>query len=178
MILTDTDSLLYHIKTEDIYKDMLDHLDLFDTSDFDKDHFLYSNKNKKIVGKMKDETHGIPIEEFVGLRPKMYSVKYKENGMITEKKTAKSIVKHVTKREITHEDYKDCLFNGTRTMANMSRIQSFGHEMYCVNINKIGLSPFDDKRYILDDGIITLAYGHKATRFTEEDMEIVNMLLD
>jgi hypothetical protein len=45
-------------------------------------------------------------------------------------------------------------------MANMRQIRSEKHQLYTVNINKIGLSPYDDKRYILEDGVETLAYGH------------------
>ena len=42
-----------------------------------------------VLGKMKDETHGIPIDEFVGLRPKMYSILFTEDSNQVEKKTAK-----------------------------------------------------------------------------------------
>ena len=84
LLFTDTDSLCYDVPTEDIYKDMAEDADLFDTSDYPKDHFLHSETNKKVLGKMKDECAGIPIEEFVGLRPKMYSMVYggkeKKNG--------------------------------------------------------------------------------------------------
>ena len=43
----------------------------------------------------------------------------------------------------------------------MKGIKSFGHRMYTYESNKTSLSAFDDKRYILDDGIHTLVYGHK-----------------
>ena len=43
----------------------------FDTGNFEKQHYLYDNTNKKVLGKMKDECGGVVIEEFVGLRPKM-----------------------------------------------------------------------------------------------------------
>ena len=109
---------------------------------------------------MKDETHGIPIEEFVGLRPKMYSLQYHENGCEVEKKTAKGISKNVTKRDIRHSHYRDCLFSKKRTINNMKQLRSFKHQIYTLNMNKIGLSPYDDKRYILEDGVTTLAYGH------------------
>ena len=46
--------------------------DLYDTSDYPKDHPLYSVSNKKVIGKFKDETEGVPVSEFVGLRAKMY----------------------------------------------------------------------------------------------------------
>ncbi|KAK3718086.1 hypothetical protein QZH41_015140, partial [Actinostola sp. cb2023] len=89
LLVTDTDSLCYNIKTEDIYEDMYEDLDLYDTSEYPRDHVLHSTVNKKVLGKMKDETHGLPIEEFVGLRPKMYSLLYHEEGREVEKKTAK-----------------------------------------------------------------------------------------
>jgi hypothetical protein len=40
---------------------------LFDTSEYDQEHLLYSTENKKVLGKMNDETHGIAIQEFEGL---------------------------------------------------------------------------------------------------------------
>lgn len=52
---------------------MSKHIDLFDTSNYPRDHFLFSEINKKVVGKMKDETAFQPVMGFVGLRPKMYS---------------------------------------------------------------------------------------------------------
>ena len=76
LLFTDTDRLCYDIPTEDIYKDMVQDAHLFDTSDYPKDHFLHSTVNKKVLEKMKDETAGVPIEEFVGPRPKMYSLLY------------------------------------------------------------------------------------------------------
>jgi len=47
---------------------------LYNTSDLSKEHPLYSDANKKVLGKMKDECNGTPIAECVCLRPKMYSI--------------------------------------------------------------------------------------------------------
>ena len=58
LLYTDTDSLLLDIKAKDNYKDMGEHLDYYDTSDFPKDHPLHSQMNKKVLGKMKDECAG------------------------------------------------------------------------------------------------------------------------
>ena len=71
LLFTDTDSFCYAISTEDVYQDMIKDKYLFDTSEYDPEHPLYSTENKKILGKMKDETHGIPIQEFAGLKSKM-----------------------------------------------------------------------------------------------------------
>ena len=46
----------------------------------------------------------------------------------------------------------------------MNRLQSKGHQIFGVHLNKTSLSPFDSKRWIKEDGIRTLAYGHKDTR--------------
>ncbi|XP_028417042.1 uncharacterized protein LOC114541307 [Dendronephthya gigantea] len=168
LLFTDTDSLCYEIKTDDVYQDMLQDIDLFDTSEYARDHPLHSLTNKKVLGKMKDETHGIPIQEFVGLRPKMYSILYTENDKQVEKKTAKGIKKSVTKRKLRHINYKECLFDKKRTMASMNQIRSERHEIYSIKLNKIGLSPYDDKRYIIKDGVNTLAYGHYQIISTDE----------
>ena len=163
LLFTDTDSLCYEIKTGDIYQDMLQDIDLFDTSEYGQNHPLYSLANKKVIGKMKDETHGIPIQEFIGWRPKMYSILFTENDKLVEKKTAKGIKKSVTKRKLRHANYKECLFEKRQTMVNMNQIRSERHEIYSIKLNKIGLSPYDDKRYILNNRMSTLAYGDYKT---------------
>ena len=48
----------------------------------------------------------------------------------------------------------------TTQIVQMNSIRSDHHKLFTYNINKIGLSAFDDKRFILDDGITTLAHGH------------------
>jgi hypothetical protein len=70
LLFTDTDSLI----TDDIYRDMLEYSHLLDTSNYPRDHPMYSADNMKVSGKMKDEGGGKPPFEFVGLRSKMYSL--------------------------------------------------------------------------------------------------------
>jgi len=50
LLYTDTDSLLVEIETEDVYEDMKNNMDLYDTSDYPKGHPLHSNTNKKVLG--------------------------------------------------------------------------------------------------------------------------------
>ena len=90
LCFTDTDSMCYHIKADDIYKDMRENMHLFDTSNYPKDHFLYSEKNKKVLGLFKDDVGGKIIKQFAGLRPKLYSLLL-EDGY--NKKTAKGVKK-------------------------------------------------------------------------------------
>ena len=157
LLFTDTDSLMYEIKAEDVYNDLYRKKDLFDNSDYSIDSPFYFKENKKVIGKMKDEAAGIPIVEFIGLRSKMYSyMKDNEKGG----KTAKGVKKNVIKKDITHKHYKDTLFEKKQMHHKMKTIRSNLHELSSYEINKISLSCFDDKRYILADGVSSYAYGH------------------
>ena len=128
----------------------------FDLSDMKLEQFK-NIENKKVVGKFKDKTQGIPISEFIGLRSKMYSIKLDDDS---EKKTAKGIARNIIKNNLKHENYKQILDTGQRMTSSMKMIRSFDHSIYTVNVTKVSLSAYDDKRYILDDGGTSYAYGH------------------
>ena len=153
LFFTDTDSLTYEIKSENVYKDFFKWKDLFDFSNYSKDSTFYDDTNKKVIGKMKDEYGGVIIDQFIGLKSKMYSIK-KINGI--ESSTTKGV-------NIATEfnEFKDVLFNKKVIRHKMKRIQAKKHKIGTYEIDKISLSCFDDKRYVLDDGVNTLAYFHK-----------------
>ena len=160
LLFTDTDSLMYEIETEDFYKDISkDVKDRFDTSDYPENHpsGIPTGINKKVLGMFKDEAAGKRIKEFVGLRAKLYSF-IMEDGK--ENKRCKGVKKQVVESSITHEDYKTCLKTGKEQLRKQNILRSYEHEVYTEEVNKIALSALDDKRYILDDGIHTLAWGH------------------
>ena len=75
LLFTDTDNLTYEIKSENVYEEFFEWKDLFDFSTYLKDSKFFNETNKKMIGKMKDEFGGIIVDEFVGLKSKMYSVK-------------------------------------------------------------------------------------------------------
>jgi len=99
----DTDSLVYHIKTEDVYKDIAPDVEArFDTSNYlkveDKKDPKYRplevGKNKKVLGKRKDELGGKIMIEFVALGSKMYAYKKLDGGVDKKcKGTKKCVVK-------------------------------------------------------------------------------------
>ena len=163
LLFTDTDSLTYHITAEDLYQDMKEDQHLYDTSNYSKDHFLFSEVNKKVIGKFKDETGGLPIVEWIGLRAKMYSM-MTDDGK--EKKTGKGIKKSVLKKEIRHQDVEDCLMEKREFQHSMMNFRSKQHQLFTVKQTKKSLSPFDDKRYILEDGYTTRAHGHYQNGIT------------
>ena len=102
---------------------------------------------------MKDESEGKIIDEFVGLKSKMYSMKNIDGK---ECNTAKGV-------NIASEfnEFKETLFNKRIIRHKLRRIQSKKHKMGIYEINKISLLCFDDKRFVLNDGIHTPAYFHK-----------------
>ena len=155
LLLTDTDSLCYQIETQDIYLDMQNDIHLFDTSNYPQDHFLFSNINKKVLGKFKDELAGTPARESIGLKPKMYSL---DLGT-SQKKVAKGVNKAVIKKVLDHSHYKRVLFEQKAMLHEMYRIQSHKHQVSTLKINKLSLSPYDDKRYFLNE-TDSYAYGH------------------
>ena len=160
LLYTDTDSLVYEIETEDFYKDIsADVMDRFDTSNYKPNHpsGIPTGCNKKVLGKFKDEKGGECIEEFVALRAKLYSFKMNDGE---ENKKCKGIKSGVVKKSIAHEDYKTCLFELKEQRRQMNVLRSYNHTIYTEAVNKVTLSPFDDKRYILEDNINTLAWGH------------------
>ena len=103
---------------------------------------------------MKDEFKGKIISEFVGLKSsKMYSLVSVNDEEVTK---AKGVNK-----KIRYKEFVDVLFNKIVIRHNMKRIQSKLHRIGTYDVCKISLSCFDDKRYILDDGVNTLAYFYK-----------------
>ena len=77
LLLTDTDSLTYEIKSENFYETFFKWKELFNFSHYSKDSMFVNETNKKVIGKMKDEFGGVIVIEFVGLKSKMYSMKKK-----------------------------------------------------------------------------------------------------
>ena len=157
LLFTDTDSFMYEIETEDFYKDISEDVkDRFDTSDYPENHpsGIPTGINKKVLGMFKDEAAGKGIKEFVGLRAKLYSY-IMDNG--DENKKCKGIKKQVVESSIKHEDYKTCLTTGKEQLRKQNILRSYEHEVYTEEVNKVALSALDDKRYILGDGIHTLA---------------------
>ncbi|MCG8403668.1 MAG: hypothetical protein MI923_00590, partial [Phycisphaerales bacterium] len=164
LLFTDTDSLMYHIYTDDFYKDIThDILTKFDTSDYPTDHEsgIPTGVNKKVVGMFKDEVAGKQITHFVGLRPKLYSFKIENcrrvlGGSIPPIRKCKGIKKSVVKKKLDFDDYVQCLFSGEKQMRSMKIIRSENHDIYSKEVNKVALSNEDDKR-LLTGKVKTLA---------------------
>ena len=94
---------MYETKTEDVYEDFSNNKEMFDFSNYSTydstNSEYYDNSNKLAVGKMKDETAGVAIEEFVGLKPKMYSYLVEADS---ERKKVKGVNKMLRQQVITN----------------------------------------------------------------------------
>ena len=140
LLFTDTDSLTYKMKSEDVYEKFFKHKHLFDFSNYPEDSKFFDPTNKKVISKMKDESEEKIIHDFVRLKSKIYSVKNIDGK---ESNTAKGV-------NIATEfnKFKDTLFNKKVLRHKMRRIQGKKHKMGTYQINKVSLSVFDHKRFI------------------------------
>ncbi|KAF4529741.1 hypothetical protein B566_EDAN017894 [Ephemera danica] len=75
MLYEDTDSELLVIQSDDINSELKSIEQHFDFSNLPTDHPLFSNENRKVLGRFKDEMAGVPVLEFIGLRPKCYALR-------------------------------------------------------------------------------------------------------
>ena len=131
-MFTDTESLVYEIKTEDVYEYFYLDKDLLDFNDYPLHSKFFDPINKKVIGKMKDEFKGKIISAFVGLKSKMYSLISVDNEKVTK---AKGVNK-----KISHKEFVSVLFNKKVIRHNMKRIQSKLYRIGSYDICKISLS--------------------------------------
>ena len=135
LLFTDTNILTYEIKSVDVYEEFFKLKHLFDVSNYSKDSKFFDKANKKVIGKIKNESEGKIIGEFAKL--KVYSMKNIDGK---ESNTTKGV-------NIAPEfnEFKDTLFNKKIIRHKMRRIQGKKHEMGKYEINKIFLSVFMTK---------------------------------
>jgi hypothetical protein len=128
--------------------------DQMDFSNYPPEHFLYNNHSVKI-GKFKDETNSVPPSKFVALKSKIYSLQCEGGDHIKAKGTPRTVTK-----SYNHQMYVDILKNASTHEAQFTAIRSENRRIYLKNQTRLSLNAYDDKRYLLDDGIRSLAYGH------------------
>ena len=142
----DCDSFILSIKSETIISDLKNLENIFDFGNIDEDHELYSEKNKKVLGKLKIETpKNIFVDEFIALRSKMYAFNCGDDS----KNRLKGISK-AQSNNIKFEEYKICL-DGEELENECIKyiLRSINHDMYMQGFKKTTLSIFDDKRNCL-----------------------------
>jgi hypothetical protein len=172
LCLTDTDSFIYLIITANVYADMAEHMEWFDTSDYPPNHPLFSMANHKVPGKLKDERAGHFLSEFVGLRSKVYSV----IGTCKDLRRAKGVVRRAIAKALSHKDYYTTLLGPNQVTLPQRRIASKRHHVQTIEQSKLALSPIDNKRYCQPDGIHTLAWGSHEIPVADLLFELVDSI--
>ena len=180
----DSDSFVIEVETDDFFKDTKDDLkEWFDTSNYHKDMVLpneyreNASVNKKVIGKMKNELGEGHMSKFIAISPKVYAYKQIQvDGTVIEDKKARGTSKTVTKKTLSFDHYKNCLFNNEVVKCTQYRIKSTPRSVDTVQINKIALKNNDDKRLRSFNGITTYPYGTSAFMVCIEELKTIQAL--
>ena len=129
-----------------------DHLD---TSDYPKSHPLHSSRYKKVPGMFKDELFGKRMTEFIADRSKVYSYRTEgENDVMR----AKGVCRGTIHKHLQFDDYIDALYNRQTINLDNVILGPNKHQLYMARVSRNALSPYDLKRWIAPDGIVTESY--------------------
>ena len=144
----DCDSFILSIKSKNLISDLKNLENIFDFSNINENFELYSEKNKKVLGKLEIETpKSLFIDEFIALRSRMYAFKCGDDSKNRLKRISKAQSKN-----IKFEEFKICLDVEELEKKSVNYIlRSINHDMYMQGIKKTALSIFDDERNYLDN---------------------------
>ena len=195
LMYSDTDSFILKIKSDNLINDLRNLSSTFDFSNLPNEHPLYDNSKRSKLFHFKEEFGLLPILRLASLGSKVYSIqsacchnfmshlpgKCKRNiSKVMEKDennkfafSDKLIMKGVSKyakSKFTFHDYFLCLQNQVAQRAIDFRIQSKNHQLSSTIIQKVALSGFCDKRYILQCGVHSIPYNYNNsdTCYAEE----------
>ena len=103
------------------------------------------------------------MSELVFLRGKAYAYLVENEDV----KKLKGITKTTINKSLTFDDYKNVLIKPYININyhKMFLLNSDKHEMFVKEVNKKSISPFDDKRWIYNDGFKTYPHGHEELYF-------------
>ncbi len=143
LLYMDTDSFILSIESADIYPYIQKNSQFFDCSDYPKNHPLYSEVNKKVPGKFKDEMSGTFITEGVFICSKIYSLQ--TTNPSKNVKRAKGVQTNIVKNQIQFENYKECLFEDKMLVKDQITFQSKLHNISTIKQKKLALHLADSK---------------------------------
>ena len=180
LLYMDNDSFVLSIETNDFFKDTKDDLkEWFDTSCYDKNMVLpkefadNASVNKKVIGKMKDDWVSMYMTEFVALSPKIYAYQQIHiDKTLSEERKARGTNKMVTKMSLSFDRYKKRLFDNETVECIQHRIKSTPYSKDTVEMTKIALKSYDNKRLWSFNGITSFPYGTNAFKVCHEELII------
>ncbi len=156
VLMSDTDSFLLEtaMPSTDEAVEVLSNI--MDTSNYDKEHRLYSGERAKVPGFMKNEVPKDEIELFVGLKSKTYAIKTASNGLEVK---AKGIPER-HKCKIPLQEMLNCLVMTKNFSVEYKALRSVNHINQLVKSSRVAFSSFDDKRYLLCQ-VHSVPYGSR-----------------
>ena len=157
LMYMDTDSFIFDIRTPSLAKDYEALASRLDMSMLPEGDPLRTTHNEGVLGMFTDETDGKRIQQVIALRPKMYSLKMASGG---EKRACKGVTRRAAAESCQHKDFAETLRTGRSSKALVAGIRSTNYQLHTVVSEKVALSAGDTKRYIVEDGVHTLPYGH------------------
>jgi len=171
LIYSDTDSFILKIISGDLISDLRKLSSMFDLSNLPPDHELYDCSNKSKLFFFKEEFALLPILRIVSLASKVYAIqtaccynfkKHYPGKCLTVQKDSMRMkgISRIGQSKFVFQDYYTCLHSQVARRTTDFRIQSKKQKLTSVLVQKIALSGFDDKRYILDCGIHSVPYGY------------------
>ena len=176
----DTDSFILDIKTDDFSEDTKEDLEKwFDTSNYYKDMILpeeYAKNaivNNKVIGKIENELGKGHMGKFLALSPEVYAYQHVNvDKTLSEDKRARGTSKAVTKKTLSFDHYKKCLFNNETVKSIQHKIKSTPYSIDTVQINRVALKNNDNKRLRSYNGVTTLRYGTSAFKVCSEELMV------
>ena len=169
LLYSDTDSFILKIKTNDLIHDLKRLSHTFDFSNLPKNHLLFDDSKRSKLFHFKEEFGLLPILRVIALGSKVYSIQsvccheFKSHSEIGHTKD-KIIMKGVSKTAqkcFTFDDYFLCLQKQIMMRALEYRILSKKQQISSTLVQKVAVSGFDDKRFILECGIHSRPYNYK-----------------
>ena len=128
---------------------------------------------KKVIGKMKDELGKGHMSEFLALPPKVYAYQHVNvDKTLSEDKRARGTSKAVTKKTLSFDHYKKCLFNNETVKSIQHRIKSTRYSVDTVQINRVALKNNDNKRLRSYNSVTTFPYGTSAFKVCAEELMV------
>ena len=139
---------------------------MFDFSSYPEDSKFFDPTDKKVIRKIKDESEGKIIDEFVRLKSKMYSMKIlMVKNLIQQNQSILQLSLMNSKTLYSTKNWSDIKWE---------KFSAKQHKMWTYKINKIPLSAFDDKRFLLNNGIHTFEYFHERLKQNRFSQMIIN----
>jgi uncharacterized C2H2 Zn-finger protein len=159
VVAGDTDSFFLEVRGISLTQQLLPAMvtdELLDTSNYPKEHALYSTQFKAKLGFIKDESAAKQWQEWIFLRPKCYSLLAVDGN---NHKRAKGIQRSVVTRKIKHEDYLKIWKGEDDKTVEVRRFQTYSHQVKTIRERKRALSLWEDKRVWVAPNN-SVAYGH------------------